>query len=208
MVLVLYFVEFDSLGDTVYLVKNGNVLEQRSVTNKKKVVSLELEEKIKPAPTKQVALSDDGFWIAIAGGVGKSHFYLIETQNSIQTKMTSDSLKNALAPCFVNVESTHFVIGGVSKYELWDVDNKTSLRMIQIPQRGLVLCSYSVNGVLAIAGTDGIGFKLYDTKTFTLQKEEEYSGMPFSLHLTNNIEYVTLCGVGGEICVVLKITGI
>ena len=63
---------FDKKCENMYSVKNCSVLEKRSVSGDHSVLmSLELEEKLTRMTMNQMALSDDGTWCAIGGGITK-----------------------------------------------------------------------------------------------------------------------------------------
>merc|ERR1711902_142825 len=61
------YCEFDKKIENVYLVKNGNILEQRTVSGDHEVVmSLKLEQSVSGSwGEKQLCLSDDGNWCVI-----------------------------------------------------------------------------------------------------------------------------------------------
>merc|ERR1712154_175916 len=129
-------------------VKNNSVLERVSMSGDRAVVmSMNLEQKVRSNEVKQLSLSDDGNWCAIAGGTYIKYFYLIDTQNQTQYKLVSKSLNNTLVPCFINGASDRLMIGGDGKIELWDINTRTALRVIGGFSTGFnnILCSFSVN---------------------------------------------------------------
>merc|ERR1719242_714014 len=75
------FVEYDGNFENMYLVKNENILEQRTVSGGGGVVmNIKLEEKVDfgNAFMQRMSVSKDGNMVAIAGGNVKSFSYIID----------------------------------------------------------------------------------------------------------------------------------
>jgi len=205
----VYFSEFDKDFENVYLVKNGNTLEQRTVSPDDEVVlSLSLDQKVSDSQNKQVSVSDDGHWCAIGAGFDNAYWYLIDIPNKKQHKLRSKELKWSYTPSFVGNGSDQIVICGDKKCEIWDVQSRESLRVIELFSTGESRARYatcSVNDLLAIACADKV-LRLYDVNSWEMIHSEKYELEPMSLHLTSDLKYLTLAGNRGEKCVVLRIT--
>merc|ERR1719242_282696 len=75
------YVEFDKKFENVFLVKNGDELEQRRVSGDQGVVmTMKLEQKVSATTIKRMSLSDDGKWCAIGGGRSKPFWFLVDVE--------------------------------------------------------------------------------------------------------------------------------
>jgi len=196
------FCEFDKKVENVYLVKNGNILEQRTVSGDQGLVmSLNLEQSVS-GTEKQLCLSDDGNWCAIASR--SKYWYLVDNIQRKQFKLESKSLGSTYSPCFIGGGSERVVIGGNPKFEVWDINTRSSLQIVS----GLgsyVNCTVSVGNIVAVGTGDKV-LSLYDATTWNVIYSKKYEMEPFSLHLTADQKYLTVAGYKGELCVVLKLT--
>ena len=201
----IYCVEFAQDFENIFLVKNGDVLERISVSGDKALdsVNIKLEEKVKiNSFSKQVALSDDGQWCAIGTG-GKAFWYLVHIPNKKQYKLESATMTYHCAPSFINGGSEYIAIGGKDQCEIWDINTRSSLRVIS--GIGSVLASCSVNNILAVGCYDKV-LRLYDVKTWDLVHSQNYGVAAYSLDLTSDLKYLTMSGSHGQKCIVLKIS--
>jgi len=159
--------EFDQNYQNVYLLTHSNVLERRSVFgDRDEVMSIKLEHAVKDMTSKQMSLSDDGKWCVIGAGMNKPYFYLIDTVKERQFTLESKALAHTVNPSFI--EGGRVVIGGIGRFEVWDIETKSLLRAItDFPDTAWFNCSFSVNNVLAAGFGDHV-LRLYDTSTWNL----------------------------------------
>jgi len=197
--------EFDKNCENVFLVKNFMDFQQRAVTRGHEVVqSMTLEAKLSDSSiVKYLAVCDDGTLCAIAGGTNK-FWYLIDVQAQKQTKVVSKSLTDySFSPTFVNGETETIVISGKGKFEIWDIASLTSLKVINVGKAS-VYSTCSVNNLLAVGSFDK-NMYLYDVRSWDEIYSHRYQMEIQSLHLTEDLKYLTIGGTKGELCVVLEI---
>merc|ERR1712062_297099 len=198
------YCEFDKKLENVYVVKNENILEKRVMSGDYGVVmSMMLEQSVTTSfGIQQLSLSDDGNWCAIAGGLGKKYWYLVDNVNGTQFKIESKVMSNSCSSCFIGGGSERVVIGGRSEFEVWDINTRTVVQHIT----GLgddVNCMVSVGNILAV-GTENKMLSLYDVSSWKVIYSKKYGMDLYSLHLTADQKYLTVAGDDGEGCVVLK----
>lgn len=203
---IINFVEFDREFKSIILINNHLTLQKRSMKNVNNITaSIELKEKIKASNYRNLRLSDDGTTCALAAGWNKKYFYLIDIVNNHQYQMTSNMLRDSYAPCFINGESEYVAVGDRSgTIEIWDIANKTAIKCIDTRSNSMFRCSASTNNILAIGSADKT-VKLYDIRNWECFYSHKYDIEPCSLHLTNDLQYITIGGDGGDLCVVLQI---
>jgi len=204
---VLKYAVFDQNAEHVFLLKNDKVFEQHAVSGGNGVVmTLTLNEVIEGDNVcKQIAVSNDGTLCAIAGGEKRPYWYLIDILGQKQMKITSQNVQNSYAPCFVNGDNELIVIGAEKKFEVWNLQNMSSLKVIGAKKGVWSTCS--VNNLLAVGVDDG-NMYLYDVKTWNMIYSKKYEMRIFTLHLTSDLKYLTVAGGGtpnAELCVVLNL---
>jgi len=201
------YVEFDKNFENMYLVKNEDILEQRTVSGGGGVVmNIKLEEKVDFGNTykQRMSLSDDGTLCALGAGNDKPFWFLIDIPKRTQFKVTSSVLKNSFAPRFLTDESGRVVIGGVGKMEIWNFATRYSEKVIDFGS-DLVKTIFSVGNVLAVGGNER-GLRLYDVRNWEMIYSKKYEMQIQSLQLTSDLEHLVVAGTGGEKCIILKIT--
>ena len=201
------YTEFDSSFENIFILKNFQQLEQRTIADVQNVkLSIKLKEEVEDPGLKQLVLSNDGTFCAIGGGFIQSYFYLIDLTSKTQHKITSKALKKSLAPCFINGDAYIVAVGGGTGdgVEIWDVQQKQFLRVLQIKGQNIG-CSASTNNIFSVGTYDG-KLILWDVRNWERFFSKEFSGMiAASIHLTSDSKYLTIGGVGGDKCVVLEI---
>ena len=87
--------------------------------------------------------------------------------------------------------------------EIWSIKSKTSIRKLDL---GSSWCSTSTNNILAFATATGL-MRLWDVRNWEVVHSSTFDGMQaYSLHLTPDLKYITIAGVGdGDKCVVMQI---
>ena len=78
----------------------------------------------------------------------------------------------------------------------------TSLKVIDA--NGIITCMCSVNNILAV-GSGGKELRLFDATSWEMIYSKKYEMQQYSLHLTDDLKYLTVGGNGGERCIVLNI---
>jgi len=86
--------------------------------------------------------------------------------------------------------------------EIWDIVNGVSLRVIDLGHTMFTLALHSVNNVLAVGGSDQT-IKLYDVRSWDIVQTKRYNVSIYSIHLTQDMQYLTVGGMGG--CFVEKL---
>eukprot|EP01084_Bolivina_argentea_P105697 189285_1 len=204
---MINFVEFDRNFQNILMVVNYNVLQIRSVNNIQKCkVKIKLENEMSRNTMKQMALSNNGEFCVLGGGVKKNYSYLIDLEKHTQYKLISSLLTSTLAPCFINGESQYVAIGdgdGRGNIEIWDVQKRQIFKTIK-PFSDQINCMYSTNNILAIGSNERM-VKLYDVRDWEMFHSQKYEMYPVSIHLTSDSKYLTVSGWYGEQCIVSKI---
>jgi len=219
---VINFYEFDRSFQNIFILKNNNILEKRSIIFDQRIATIELEEEIGRSVSKMLSLSNDGSLCVVSSK--DSYFHLIDVANQIQSKLVSNSLTRTYAPCFINGDSGSVAVGGSSGegVEIWDVQQKQPVQHIEIDGK-FITTTFSVNNILAVGhylsggfGTKQGALKLYDVSNWELFYWSEFWMVPRSVHLTSDARYLTVggCATTGsstgrvgksEKCVVLEI---
>ena len=150
---------------------------------------------------KEFSLSAAGTFGAVGSGEEGADVYLVDLENKSHFQLKSDKLERSYSPCFINGEAHFLAVGGWSAdVEIWDVQKKAALRVLQIDD-GLayIPCVASTNNILA-AGSSRENLYLFHSL--------EAGTRPQSLLLTADAKYLTIGGYGGyehDFCVVLSI---
>ena len=174
-------------------------------SSKKAVLSVTLEGQIDPGAAKRLSLSNDGVWCVIAGGGGKSYFYLVDIVNEAQYKLISTNLECTYAPCFINGDSEYVAVGAPGgKIEIWNVETKSSVKMIETGTDKPVAALHSANDILAVVSWDK-KLSLWHVKNWNMFYSKDIEMQPYSVHLTKDSKYLTLGGYYGERCVIFEI---
>ena len=92
----------------------------------------------------------------------------------------------------------------VGHIEIWDVDKKEAIKKVEIGSDGMISASASIHNILAVGSTDK-KLRLYDVRNWECFWSQEYNAEGYSLHLTENLKYLTYAGWGGDRCFVLEI---
>merc|ERR1711879_40739 len=117
-------------------------------------------------------------------------------------KVESKVLKRSYAHCFIGGGSEVIAICGNQEMEIWDVASRSSVQHITIGSP--VNCTFSVGNMLAVGSYDNM-LRLYDVTTWNMIYSKKYEMEPQSLHLTADQKYLTVAGLKGEQCVVIKL---
>ncbi|MCP4989293.1 MAG: WD40 repeat domain-containing protein [Colwellia sp.] len=199
------FIEFDGTFDNLLLVTDKKMLEMRSMTNVNAIVhSIPLEEAIVSDTLRNLRLSADGSICGLAGGDDKNYFYLIDIDKGKQHKLTSDVLYGTYVPCFINGRNNLVAVGdSMGMIEIWDVWEKEVVTTLSINAHHYIIALSSTNNVLAVFANDK-KLRLYDVRNWECFYTKEYDFLPSSLHLTEDLKYVTLAGKMHQ-CIVLEI---
>merc|ERR1712228_1028818 len=180
------------------------------------LMKMELEEMIRlTAKRKQMALSNNAQSVLIAGGDATKHFYWIDLKKKKQHKLVSNKLYNTFAPCFINGDDERCAIGDESgKIEIWSLVQMRALKLIDaFPSGATQFSSYqhnvvgmvsSQNVLCACCNTAKI-VKLFDTNNFDELFSMKYKLDPSSLHLTQDLKYLTIGGRKNEMCTVYNV---
>ena len=85
------YCEFDGKQEHIFLVKNGKVLEKRSVRDNQTVRSMTLQQGVYVSYgfAKHLSISNDGQYCAIAAGMDRTFWWLIDIENEEQFKIES-----------------------------------------------------------------------------------------------------------------------
>ena len=195
---------FDQTFENIFYLKNYEVVEQRSIDDLKKVkMSIRLEAKVVSTAMKQLALSNDGRFCAIGSGFKKPSFYLIDLKNKQQFKLTTKVIINSYAPCFINGDTQYLAIGGYKGVEVWDINSRKSLTILEFPSSGW--CSASSSNILAFGSETGL-LRLWDVGNWEVVHEQTFIGLQaYSLDLTADLKHLTIAGNGGDKCIVMEI---
>ena len=180
------------------------MLEKRSLTDVNEVtLSIKLEEKVVGTAGNQMILSSDGSVCAIGGGNDNPHFYLIDLESRDQHKLVSASAVHSHAPCFINGNTAFVAVGGWdSSVEVWDIKTQKSVRTLDLVGG---ISSASVHNLLAFGSNKGI-LCLWDVRNWEVVHSSTFDGLQaYSLHLTSDLRYLTIAGIGGDKCIVLEI---
>ena len=69
----------------------------------------------------------------------------------------------------------------------------------------LCRCSASSSNILAFGSDQGV-LRLWDVRSWEVVHEETFDGLQaYSLHLTNDLKYLTIAGIGDDKCIVMEI---
>merc|ERR1712154_709115 len=163
------------------------------------------EERINQSSFRNLSLSDDGGTCSLAGGGGVSYFYVIDIAKNQQYKMTSNVLSDTYAPCFINGKNEYVSVSDKrGRIEIWDIAQLKPIKTLNIGIQQWVTCSASTNNIFAVGSWDK-KLRLYDVRSWQCFYTKAYDFKPTSLHLTDDLKYLTVGGQGGDRCVVLKI---
>ena len=163
------FTEFDRAFENIFILKNQEIFEKRSVDDITLVkMSLVLEESVTSSCKKNFTLSEDGTCCAIGGGVGSAYFYLIDLESKKQHQFNSDVLLNTYVPCFINGCTDYIAVGGWDKQcvEIWNVQKQKATRLLE-GCKDRIQCSASTNNILAVA-TGNKDLLLWDVRNLLL----------------------------------------
>eukprot|EP01084_Bolivina_argentea_P027294 50737_1 len=202
---VIYGFEFDKNCENVIVVKNGDTLEKRAVKNiNKVVVSIKLKQSVNASNgTKILSLSNDGALCILGGGYETDYCYLIDIDKKIQTKLVSNKLDGTYSPCFINGQRDYCAVGGEDGLlEIWDLNAKKSIKIIEMGKQAGVTGMNSSNNILAVGSGDK-KLRLFDVRTWETFYSDQYEMYPTSIDLTADSQYVTVGGWNGERCVLL-----
>jgi len=209
------FCEFDATFEHILLVIDETELQIRSMQDVTTVSkSVMLEEKIRNSTLRNLRVSADGTLCVlgsghdtntIKSGQDKTYFYVIDIANEKQYKLTSEYLASTYAPCFINGENQFAAVGDQEgKIEIWDIEKQQSVQTLQTEKQHLITSAASSHDILAIGSNDQT-LRLYDTKKWECFYEKRFDCDGASLHLTEDLKYVTFAGEGADRCVVLQI---
>ena len=151
------FSEFDRTFENIFILKNHETLESRSISDVNAVkISLKLIDRLGSSIQKQLTLSNDGTFCAIAASGGKPYFYLIDLVKKQQHKLVSSALSQTYGPCFINGETDYVSVGGKGQVEIWDMKNNKSIKVLKIGNgSGYVNGAASTHNILALGDTKG-----------------------------------------------------
>ena len=197
------FYDFDSETDpdNILLVRNGNVLEKRSMKSSWSW-TMELEHKVSLfAMDRNISFSSDGKFCAMAGGNDNESWYLIEIPYQLQYKMTSESLENSFAPTFIGKQWVF--IGGKGRFEIWSLEHLSSIKTVSLGDKW-VNCACSRGDLLALGCSDNT-VSIFDTRCWEIISQFHLILMPQSVHLSHDLRFLTVSGESGERCIVLQI---
>ena len=199
--------EFDSTFEQIFILKDFEVLEKRSM-DAVDVVSLciKLKEKVSSCYSKQLVLSNNGTVCAIGGGQLENYFFFVDLESSAQHKLTSGDLTYAYAPCFINGGTKFVAVSGYNYdgqgVEIWNIAKKQRVKRLGM---NVGRSSASTNNILAFASKKGV-LQLWDVRNWEMFYSQTFEGMTaYSLDLTANTKYLTIGGQCGDNCVVLEI---
>jgi len=197
---------FDRNCRRVVVVVNRNTLELRSVSDIKKVVrKIFLKQRVVFMPLRCMQVSADGGMCVVAGGYKQQRFYLIDLNKKKQYELWSEYLTDTLAPCFINGDTEYmFVADNDGRMEIWDVQKKKPVKVLQTDTKKIVQASASTHNILAIGSKDKT-LRLYDVTNWECVMEKSFNCTGYSLDLTHDLKYVTFAGHGGDRCIVLEI---
>eukprot|EP00484_Ammonia_sp_Unknown_P019730 CAMPEP_0197049686 /NCGR_PEP_ID=MMETSP1384-20130603/24772_1 /TAXON_ID=29189 /ORGANISM="Ammonia sp." /LENGTH=97 /DNA_ID=CAMNT_0042482003 /DNA_START=18 /DNA_END=311 /DNA_ORIENTATION=- len=88
--------------------------------------------------------------------------------------------------------------------ELWDVENKKPYKVLKIAADQWVTSTTSTNNIVAIGSYDK-KLRLYDVSNWECFYVKECGIVPGSLHLTRDLKYLTIAGLGGDGAYVMNI---
>merc|ERR1712079_78555 len=166
--------------------------EKRALKNQNEVlISVKLEDEIGLMFNKLFSLSNDGKFCVIGGGDNK-FYYIIALDTKEQFKLIPQNLSWAIAPCFIDGESTLVAVGGYDGegVEIWSVADKKLVHHINDSQedKTRVDAMYSANGILAVGYGGGTNtqryLQLYDVSSWSKLYRYEFKMRPYSLFLT------------------------
>merc|ERR1719204_203412 len=195
---------FDDKFNSLVILKNAGVVEQRSVGDLSTVLqTVTLDEKVGSAGAiglfKQLVYDFyDANRCAIAGG-SKPFFILIDLDTGKQTKMTSKALSSVHAVCFIDTRlmAVASAVGGEG-VEIWDLDSASAIRVIKVD--GTVTCLAFDCNVLFVCSTSAM--TMWDVRTWEQFYSEQMDFVPYSLHVSSDFKYLTVAGKGKDACVV------
>eukprot|EP01083_Nonionella_stella_P011622 32994_1 len=221
--------EFDRNFKNIIILKNGGILEKRSIRNvNKKKRTIKLEERVQQNDTKMLSLSNNGKWCVI--GTGQIFFFVIDIQNKQQYKVRWDfNQSNELpenyilrtkVPCFINGEAKCVAVGGHnSLVAIWDIQEKDKLnepfiysdtnrcaKILNLRGQNVAIdCTYSTNNILAVGSQDKM-LRLWNVNKWEMFYSKKLNMVPNSLHLTEDSRYLTIGGYTNRgQCIVLEI---
>eukprot|EP00485_Elphidium_margaritaceum_P019464 CAMPEP_0202726786 /NCGR_PEP_ID=MMETSP1385-20130828/184789_1 /ASSEMBLY_ACC=CAM_ASM_000861 /TAXON_ID=933848 /ORGANISM="Elphidium margaritaceum" /LENGTH=764 /DNA_ID=CAMNT_0049393013 /DNA_START=111 /DNA_END=2406 /DNA_ORIENTATION=- len=203
------FCDFDHDFQHIFLVTDFCVLEKRAVQDINAVIlRIDLQERVSDSTLRNFRLSADGKYCAIGGGEDKPYFYVIDIANEEHMKLDSSVLTSTYVPCFINGENQFVAVADKRGFvEVWDIEKRKAVKSFQVESKEMIFSSASAQGVLAIAGQDKT-VRLYDVSTWTCFYTQKFNCHGGSLHLTDDLRYVTVAGYDEnktDRCVVLKV---
>ena len=206
------YIEFDHDFANILLMLNETALETRSMNDvSQTLVSFNLEEKINQSSFRNLRLSGDGGWCVVCGGRNKSYFYAIDMVNKAQHKLVSHVLQDTYCPCFINGDNEFVAVSDKKcNVEIWDLLTRQAVHCISANAGTETLTSLppsleSKNNILAVGLPDGCELRLYDVRNWECFYTRKMNVGVESLHLTDDLKYLTVAGTGDELAVVLRI---
>eukprot|EP00485_Elphidium_margaritaceum_P009312 CAMPEP_0202696876 /NCGR_PEP_ID=MMETSP1385-20130828/10205_1 /ASSEMBLY_ACC=CAM_ASM_000861 /TAXON_ID=933848 /ORGANISM="Elphidium margaritaceum" /LENGTH=338 /DNA_ID=CAMNT_0049353183 /DNA_START=92 /DNA_END=1105 /DNA_ORIENTATION=+ len=196
------FCEFDANFEHVVLVIDQNELQMRSMSDLKTVTkSITLDERIASSSFRNLRLSADASLCGLGGGKDKQYFYVIDMKTGKQEKFMSQYLADAYGACFINGENEFIAVcDQQGRIEIWDIWKKESVKQLQTDTKLFLASSASTHNILAIGSEDRM-LRLYDVRNWECFYQQKFECMGYSLHLTEDLKYVTLAGRGKDKCV-------
>ena len=155
---VINVTEFDKAFENIFILKNCEVFEKRSISDLETVrLCVKLEARVTIGSSKQLSLSNDGAFCAIRGGSYNKNFFLIDLGNATQYKVSSERASGTFAPCFINGDAEYVAVGGSYRegVEIWNVKQRTCVKLLDVDS-GYVTCTYSTNNILALCSDSGL----------------------------------------------------
>merc|ERR1711879_398141 len=166
------------------------------------VRTIKLEEKMEFEYTyrQAMSLSEDGALCALAAGNGMKYWFLVDIENEKQSKFTSQKLYNSFTACFLNDGSSRGVIGGHSKFEIWNTESGIAEQVIACGGYG-VQTTFSVGNIVAIGNSDNV-LRVYNSENWEKIYSKDHGIETQTLQLTTNLKNLVLGGEGGDLCIV------
>eukprot|EP00485_Elphidium_margaritaceum_P001827 CAMPEP_0202695166 /NCGR_PEP_ID=MMETSP1385-20130828/8824_1 /ASSEMBLY_ACC=CAM_ASM_000861 /TAXON_ID=933848 /ORGANISM="Elphidium margaritaceum" /LENGTH=722 /DNA_ID=CAMNT_0049351141 /DNA_START=68 /DNA_END=2236 /DNA_ORIENTATION=+ len=200
------YVQFDRSYAHMLLVVNESAIQVRAMSHLGAATkTIKLQEKIATSAMRNVRFSGDGTRCVLGGGEGCAYFYLVDIVSEKVHKLSSSFLQSTLAPCFINGDCQRVAVcGEAGKIEIWDVEQRQSVKCIQSDSQRDMTSSTSTDNILAV-GSDDKRLRLYNVGNWECFFMKQFNFGGCALHLTEDMRYVTFAGYGGDRCAVLKI---